>query len=176
MARRSSHVALRMNQFSRGRTRGGSSSPRLHVSSRAPGDIEPRAVSGPGARSKRSALGAVENFFPLAKKYNVKLTFGTDLAIGTDTSLQTKELVMRSKWLTPYELLVQPTSRGGELVALAGPRNPYQGKLGVIEEGAYADMLLVDGNPLDNIDLIGHPDASFVLIIKNGTIYKNAVS
>ena len=60
--------------------------------------------------------------------------------------------------------------------ALAGPRNPYQGKLGVIEEGAYADMLLVDGNPLDNIDLIGHPDASFVLIIKNGTIYKNAVS
>jgi imidazolonepropionase-like amidohydrolase len=71
------------------------------------------------------------------------------------------------------EILVQSTSRGGELIALAGPRNPYAGKLGVIEEGAYADMLLVDGNPLENIDLVAHPETNFVLIMKDGTIYKN---
>lgn len=83
--------------------------------------------------------------------------------------------IMRSKWFTPYEILVQATSRAGELIALAGPRNPYSGKLGVIEEGAYADMLLVDGNPLENIELVGHPEMSFVLIMKDGTIYKNTV-
>ena len=82
---------------------------------------------------------------------------------------------MRSKWFTPYEVLVQATSRGGELIALAGPRNPYPGKLGVVEEGAYADMLLVDGNPLENIDLVGHPETSFVLIMKDGTIYRDTV-
>jgi imidazolonepropionase-like amidohydrolase len=124
---------------------------------------------------QRRVLESVENFFALAKKYNAKLTFGTDLNLGVDTSLQNKELVMRSKWFTPYEILVQATSRGGELIALAGPRNPYPGKLGVIEEGAYADMLLVDGNPLQNIELVGHPETSFVLIMKDGKVYKNTL-
>ena len=124
---------------------------------------------------QREVLKSVENFFALATKYNAKLTFGTDLNLGVDTSLQNKELVMRSKWFTPYEIFVQATSRAGELIALAGPRNPYPGKLGVIEEGAYADMLLVDGNPLENIELVGHPETSFVLIMKDGTIYKNTV-
>ena len=99
-------------------------------------------------------LKDVDRFFVLAKKYNAKLTFGTDLVIGSDTSLQTKELAMRAKWFTPYEILVQGTSRAGELIALAGPRNPYPGKLGVIEEGAYADMLLVNGDPLGNINCL----------------------
>jgi hypothetical protein len=78
---------------------------------------------------QRQVLKSVANFFALAKKYDAKLTFGTDLVIGSDTNLQTKELVMRSKWFTPYEIQVQATSRGGELIALAGPRNPYPDKL-----------------------------------------------
>ena len=89
--------------------------------------------------------------------------------------LQTKELVVRKKWFSPYEILVQGTSRGGGLIALSGPRNPYPGKLGVIEEGAYADLLLVDGNPLENIDLIGDPEKNFVIIMKDGQIYKNTL-
>ena len=51
------------------------------------------------------------------------------------------------------------TAANGQLLALSGPRNPYPGKLGVLEEGAYADLLLVDGNPLENIALIANPDA-----------------
>jgi len=82
---------------------------------------------------------------------------------------------VRKKWFSPYEILVQGTSRGGELIALSGPRNPYPGKLGVIEEGAYADLLLVDGNPLENIDLIGDPEKNFVIIMKDGKIYKNTL-
>jgi len=128
------------------------------------------------AKAKQKVvLEDTERFFAMAKKYNAKLTFGTDLVLGADPLLQTKELVLRKKWFSPYEILVQGTSRGGELIALCGPRSPYPGKLGVIEEGAYADLLLVDGNPLENIDLIGDPEKNFAIIMKDGIIYKNTL-
>jgi len=47
--------------------------------------------------------------------------------------------------------------------------------LGVIEEGALADLLLVDGDVLKNINLIVDPEKNFVLIMKDGVIYKNAI-
>jgi imidazolonepropionase-like amidohydrolase len=55
------------------------------------------------------------------------------------------------------------------------PCDPYPGKLGVIEEGALADMILVDGNPLENIALVADTDNKFVIIMKDGVIYKNAI-
>ncbi len=62
-----------------------------------------------------------------------------------------------------------------ELLALSGKRNPYPGKLGVVEEGALADLLLVDGDPIDNIKLIEDPAKNFVVIMKDGKIYKNTL-
>jgi len=74
------------------------------------------------------------------------------------------------------EALRQATSTAGELLALSGPRSPYpDGPLGVIQEGAYADLILVDGNPLENLDLVAEPDSNFDLIMKDGVIYKNAL-
>jgi len=68
------------------------------------------------------------------------------------------------------------THDNAQLLALSGPRDPYQaGPLGVIKEGAYADLLLVDGNPLKNLDLIANPDKNFVVIMKDGKIYKNTI-
>jgi imidazolonepropionase-like amidohydrolase len=67
------------------------------------------------------------------------------------------------------------TSTNAELLALSGPRNPYPGKLGVVEEGALADLLLVDGNPLTDIDLIDDPAKNFVVIMKDGKIHKNTL-
>ena len=67
------------------------------------------------------------------------------------------------------------TADNAELLALSGPRNPYPGKLGVVEEGAYADLILVNGNPLENLDLVADPDANFTVIMKDGKIYKNTV-
>ena len=79
------------------------------------------------------------------------------------------------------------TSTAGELAALTGRNNPYPHKLGVIEPGAYADLLIVDGNPLEDITVIGgnpkwfsaKPRASGIetiqLIMKDGTIYKNTL-
>jgi len=62
-----------------------------------------------------------------------------------------------------------------ELLALSGLRSPYEGKLGVAEAGALADLLLVDGDPIADIDLISDPANNFVVIMKDGRIYKNTV-
>lgn len=58
------------------------------------------------------------------------------------------------RWYTPAETLVMATGTTAQLLAMCGKRNPYPGKLGVVEERALADLLLVDGNPLENIKLI----------------------
>ena len=86
------------------------------------------------------------------------------------------EFTLRSRWFTPVEILRQATSLSGELLALSGPRNPYPCKLGVIEEGAYADLLLVNGNPLEDISVLAKPEESLALIMKGGKIYKNAIN
>jgi imidazolonepropionase-like amidohydrolase len=80
-----------------------------------------------------------------------------------------------TRWYTPAEALIMATSANGELLTLSGPRNPYPGKLGVIEPGALADLLLVDGDPLTNLELIADPDKNFVVIMKDGRIYKSTL-
>ena len=67
------------------------------------------------------------------------------------------------------------TAGNGELLALSGLRNPYAGKVGVIEEGALADMLLVDGDPRADIKLIEDPAKNLVLITKDGKVFKNTL-
>ena len=77
------------------------------------------------------------------------------------------------KWYTAPELLVMATGANGELLKLSGPRDPYPGRLGVVEEGALADLLLVNGDPLTNIKLIEDPAKNFVVIMKDGKIFKD---
>ncbi len=112
-----------------------------------------------------------------AKKYGVKLAFGTDL-FGSRQNFadSVKEFTARLKWFTPVEILMQATSINAELLELTGPRNPYQdGPLGVIKEGAYADLLIVDGNPLEDIKLLEDPENNLRVIMKDGKIYKNTI-
>jgi imidazolonepropionase-like amidohydrolase len=79
------------------------------------------------------------------------------------------------RWYTPAEVLKVATSGNAELLALSGPRNPYPGKLGVVEEGALADLLLVEGDPIANIQLVADPDKNFVVIMRDGKLFKNAL-
>ena len=80
-----------------------------------------------------------------------------------------------SKWYSAAETLAMATSVNGELLKLSGPRDPYPGKVGVVEEGALADLLLVDGDPLEDIRLLEDPARNLVVIMKNGRIYKNGL-
>lgn len=111
-----------------------------------------------------------------AKKYNVKTAFGTDLLFDPELAKkQGKFLAKLKKWYTPYEALKMATHDNAQLLKLSGPRDPYPGELGVIKEGALADLILVDGNPLENLDLVADAETNFVIIMKDGVIYKNTL-
>lgn len=117
-----------------------------------------------------------DNAYKLAKKYKVKLGWGTDCLFDAKlASRQGAQLSKMIKWFTPYEILKMATVTNAELLKLSGPRNPYPHQLGAIEEGAYADLLVVDGNPLNDIKLIENPESNFKLIMKDGLIYKNTL-
>jgi imidazolonepropionase-like amidohydrolase len=124
----------------------------------------------------RQVVSGTGTVYALAKKYRIKTAFGTDILFSQALAQrQGRYLVNLMRWYTPAEALIMATSTNGELLALSGRRNPYPGKLGVVEEGALADLLLVDGNPLDRIDLVADPDKSFLVIMKDGTIYKDSL-
>jgi len=115
--------------------------------------------------------------YELAKKYKIKTAWGTDVLFSRALAQQQGAILASLvRWYTPAEALVMATSTNAELLALSGKRNPYPGKLGVVEQGALADLLLVDGNPLDNINLIADPASNFKIIMKDGKIYKNTLT
>ena len=121
-------------------------------------------------------VAGLDNVVALTKKYNVKTSFGTDMLF--DPALAAKQgkfLAKLKKWYTPYETLKMATHDNAELLKLCGPRDPYPGEFGVVKEGALADLILVEGNPLENLDLVADPDKNFLVIMKDGKIYKNTV-
>ena len=127
-------------------------------------------------RKAQEIWAGTDNAYKLAKRYNVKTAFGTDILFDAGAaSRQGAYLAKMVRWYTPAEALKMATGDNGELMALSGFINPYPGKLGAVEEGALADLLLVDGNPLENIKLIEDPDKNFLVIMKDGTIYKNTL-
>ncbi|OYY04300.1 MAG: hydrolase [Sphingobacteriia bacterium 35-40-5] len=130
---------------------------------------------GSDARKKYlEMVNGTENAYKLAKKYNIKLAFGTDILFDPKLAKrQGAQLAKMVKWFTAFEILKMATSDNASLLEMSGPRNPYRKKLGVIEVGAYADLILVDGNPLENIQLVSNPEKNFVLIMKNGELIKN---
>ena len=112
----------------------------------------------------------------LAKKHGVKVAFGTDCLFDAKLAKkQGKLLAKLQRWFTPYEALRMATHDNAQLIKLCGPRDPYPGDLGVVKEGALADLILVDGNPLQEIDLVGDGEKNFVIIMKDGKIHKNTL-
>ena len=117
----------------------------------------------------RQVVTGTDTVYALAKKYKIKTAFGTDVLFSQALAeRQGAMLADLTRWYTPAEALIMATSTNAELLALSGLRNPYPGKLGVVEEGALADLLLVDGNPLENLNLVADPDKNFLVIMKDG--------
>ena len=131
----------------------------------------------PGSEQRAKAVevfAGTPRTYELAKKYGIKTAWGTDVLFSPALALQQGALLAKlATWFTPAEALAQATSTNARLLALSGKRNPYPGKLGVVEEGALADLLLVDGNPLENIALVADPARNFRVIMKDGKIFKN---
>ena len=113
----------------------------------------------------------------LIKKHDIEITFNVDAfgPYGLWAGLYAAEFTERQKYFSNFEILRQVTSVTAGLLEMSGKRNPYRGKLGLIREGALADILLVDGNPLEDVSILANPEENIQLIIKDGVIFKNTL-
>ena len=130
------------------------------------------------ARQKQLRVSnGTDRAYNMAKKHKVQIAWGTDILFSPGkTANQNAQLVKMQRWFTPAEVLKMATYDNGRLLALSGERMPYKGKLGVIEPGALADVLLVKGDPLAQLELLADPEQNLLLIIKDGKIYKNTLT
>ena len=99
------------------------------------------------------------------KNAGVKVGFGTDL-LGDMHRYQATEFLIRGEVLEPAEILISATSMNAEILNASG-------RLGCVAPGALADLILVDGNPLDDLSLLQDQGRHIPLIMKDGEIYKN---
>jgi imidazolonepropionase-like amidohydrolase len=128
-------------------------------------------------RAKIAAVQAgLDRAMQLAKRYRVKIAFGTDL-FGSQRAmaLQPMEFGARLRWFTSAEVLAQATRSNGELLGRSGARNPYADKLGVLVPGALADVLIVEGDPVKDVRVLEDPERNLRVIVKDGVVYKNTL-
>ena len=135
-------------------------------------------VGTPAEPKMRQVNEDSDTVMKLAAELGVKIAWGTDLFGPLEKqALQPLEFRARTRYFSNAEILRQATSANAELFKLSGLRHPYrEGEIGVIQEGAYADIILVDGNPLEDIELMVDPHANFDLIMKDGVIFKNTLN
>ena len=136
-------------------------------------DEDAPPLAGPNRAKFLQMAAGTDNAYRLAIKHQVHVAFGTDTLF--DAKLATRQgaqLAKLTRWYSPADVLQQATAGNAELLALSGPRNPYPGRLGVVAEGAIADLILVDGNPVADISLIARPQETFLAIIKGGQLVK----
>jgi len=123
---------------------------------------------------KQQVVDGTDAAYRWARQYRVKLAWGTDFLFNAAQNVnQGRDMTKLVKWFTPAEILKMVTHDNAELLALSGPRSPYAGKLGVVATGALADLILVDGDPTRDIGLVADPARNFVVIMKDGKVYKN---
>ncbi|MCV3735609.1 amidohydrolase family protein (plasmid) [Rhizobium sp. TRM96647] len=133
-------------------------------------------LTGPSAERLNQVIAGTPVVYELARKHGLKLAWGSDMLFSPAITMrQNTMLTHLSKWYSGAEILKMVTSTNAELLGLSGPRNPYPAKLGVVEPGAFADLLLVDGNPLEDIALLGDPQKNLAVIMKDGRIHKNTL-
>jgi imidazolonepropionase-like amidohydrolase len=136
----------------------------------------PFAEGSANRKKQLEMYNGTDAAYALARRHGIRTAWGTDtLFDAAAAATQGAQLAKMVRWYTPAEVLNMATAGNAELLALSGLRSPYEGRLGVVAEGALADLLLVDGDPLADIELIADPAANFVVIMKDGRVYKNTL-
>jgi len=129
----------------------------------------------PLRRAKRAPI--IENqarVWSMARRLGIKLAWGTDFLFEPDMNAQQNDyILLLEEWFEPAEILKLVTHDNAQLLALSGLRSPYEGRLGVVEEGALADLLLVRGDPIADLALLADPEQNFAAIMKDGRLIKD---
>lgn len=137
----------------------------------------PFPEGSPNRAKQLSMVAGTDNAYELAKKHGVNIAWGTDTLFDPELAKrQNEQLTKMIRWFTPAEVLKMATHDNAQLLLLSGPRNPYPGKLGVVEKGALADLLLVDGDVIADLELLDDPVRNLVVIMKDGKIFKNTLA
>ena len=135
------------------------------------------AEGSPNRKKQLQMFEGTDTAYKLARKYKVKTAWGTDILFSAENAVRQGAMLTKMvRWYTPAEALKMDTADNAQLLALSGERSPYPGKLGVVEAGALADLLLVDGDSLENIKLLEDPARTLLVVMKDGRIYRNALS
>lgn len=119
-------------------------------------------------------LQSLGNVFRLIGEHGVKTGFSTDLIAGQQHQVN-REFALRTPYFSNLEILRQATSESAEILAMCGPLNRY-GHLGQVREGWLADLILVDGDPLENVAPLVDHDAGILLVMKGGQVFKDLVA
>ncbi len=136
-------------------------------------DANPRADQRQQAKADEVARGTVRAF-EMGLSEGVNMAFGTDVLMNpAGAATQGRQLAKITRFMSPLAALRMATGAAGELLALSGERSPYEGSLGVIAEGALADLLVVEADPAEGLDWLGTPETSLALIMKDGAIVEN---
>lgn len=138
---------------------------------------EMAGMTGSAVPKYLEAQAGATNGYERSKALGLKMAFGTDILGTIDLGpFQSQEFVARTAYYEPVEVLRQATSLNAELFERSGRRHPYQdGPLGVVREGAYGDLLLVNGNPLEDISLLAEPEEGIGFIMKGGKTFKDTI-
>lgn len=136
----------------------------------------PFPEGSPNRIKQLTMFAGTDTAYALARTYGIKTAWGTDALFSNEaTRRQGHDLAKMAKWYKPHEALRMATADNAELLALSGLRSPYPGKLGVVEADALADLLLVDGDPTVDLSLVADAEKNFMVIMKDGKIYKNTL-
>ncbi|RTL49156.1 MAG: amidohydrolase family protein [Bradyrhizobiaceae bacterium] len=132
--------------------------------------------TGPGAERAQQIFVGTPRIYDYAKKYGIKTAWGSDVLFSAAlTPRQNVMLTHLTRWYSNADVLRAATSVNADMLTLSNLRTPYDGKLGVIEKGAFADLLVLNGNPLDDIRLMEDPGKNLAVIMKDGKIHKNSL-
>ncbi|MCA1775358.1 MAG: amidohydrolase family protein [Loktanella sp.] len=133
---------------------------------------DPRSI----AKQQQVAQGTVRAF-EQGRAEGVNMAFGTDVLFNpTGAATQGRQLAKLSRFMPPLEALRMATGAAGDLLSMSGTRAPYEGKLGVIAEGALADILVWDGDPETDLAFLSDPDTNLRLVMKGGRIFKEQLA
>ncbi|MDM9648567.1 MULTISPECIES: metal-dependent hydrolase family protein [unclassified Rhizobium] len=132
--------------------------------------------SGPGVERAKQIFLGTPTLYQYARKHGIKTAWGSDVLFSPELGpRQNIMLTHLSNWYKNAEVLQMATSGNAQLLELSNMRNPYPGKLGVIETGALADLVVVDGNPTEDLTLVENPQKNFLAIMKDGRLHKNTL-
>jgi imidazolonepropionase-like amidohydrolase len=138
-------------------------------------DEDSNPSSDPRQNAKRQEVSAgTVQAFEMGRTVGVNMAFGTDILMNpTGASSQGRQLAKLTRFMPPLEALRMATGAAGDLLALSGERSGYDGQLGVIAEGAMADLLVVESDPEAGLDWLDTPEQSLAMIVKGGAVVKD---